>query len=69
MEFPVHMTVATTDGESIWVFRYSSEGSTSSLYCSTGVSQLRHLYPDLEALNQLGADTRFVVSEPLRDLP
>jgi len=69
VEYPVHMTVATSDGESIWVFRYSSEASTSSLYYSTDVSQLRQLYPDLEALNELGADTRFVVSEPLRDLP
>jgi glutamine amidotransferase len=69
VEYPVHMTVATSDGESIWVFRYSSEGSTSSLYYSTDVSQLRLLYPDLEALQELGADTRFIVSEPLRDLP
>lgn len=67
--FPVHMTVATTDGESIWVFRYSSEGETSSLYYSTDVSQVRQLHPELEALQQLGPDTRFVVSEPLRELP
>ena len=63
------MTVAASDGESIWVFRYSSETSTSSLYYSTDVTQLRQLHPDLEVLNQLGADTRFIVSEPLRDLP
>jgi len=69
VEYPVHMTVATSDGESIWVFRYSSETSTSSLYYSTDVTQLRQLHPDLEVLNQLGADTRFIVSEPLRDLP
>jgi predicted glutamine amidotransferase len=69
VEYPVHMTVATSDGESIWVFRYSSEGSTSSLYYSTDVSQLRQLYPDVEVLTELGADTRFIVSEPLRDLP
>jgi glutamine amidotransferase len=69
VEHPVHMTVATSDGDSIWVFRYSSEKSTSSLYHSTDVSQVRRLYPDLDVLDQLGADTRFVVSEPLRDLP
>ena len=63
------MTVATSDGESIWVFRYSSEKSTSSLYYSTDVTQVRQLYPELEVLDQLGADTRFIVSEPLRDLP
>jgi predicted glutamine amidotransferase len=69
VEYPVHMTVATSDGQSIWVFRYSSEKSTSSLYYSSDVSQLRQLYPELDALNELGADTRFIVSEPLRDLP
>lgn len=69
VEYPVHMTVATTDGDSIWVFRYSSEKSTSSLYYSTDVAQVRQLYPELEVLDQLGDDTRLIVSEPLRDLP
>jgi glutamine amidotransferase len=69
VEYPVHMTVATSDGESIWVFRYSSEGNTSSLYYSTDVSQVRQLHPELDVLNRLGPDTRFIVSEPLRDLP
>jgi glutamine amidotransferase len=63
------MTVATTDGESIWVFRYSSEKATSSLYFSHDVGQVRRLYPDLDVLDRLGDDTRFIVSEPLRDLP
>src|SRR5690242_16720999 len=48
VEYPVHMTVATTDGESIWVFRYSSEKATSSLYYSADVSQVRRLYPELD---------------------
>jgi len=69
VEYPVHGTMAATDGESIWVFRYSSEKSTSSLYYSNDVSQVRALYPELHALDRLGPDTRFVVSEPLRDLP
>ncbi|MGK5113930.1 MULTISPECIES: class II glutamine amidotransferase [unclassified Geodermatophilus] len=69
IEHPVHMTVATTDGESVWVFRYSSEKDTSSLYYSTEISQLRRLYPELEVLDGLGTDTRLIVSEPLRDLP
>ena len=69
VEYPVHMTVATTDGESIWVFRYSSEKATSSLYYSTEISQLRRLYPELEVLDGLGGDARLIVSEPLRDLP
>jgi glutamine amidotransferase len=69
VEYPVHATMATTDGESIWVFRYSSEKSTSSLYYSNDVSQVRELYPELDSLDRLGPDSRFIVSEPLRDLP
>jgi predicted glutamine amidotransferase len=69
VEHPVHMTVATSDGKSTWVFRYSSEKATSSLYYSTDISQLRRLYPELDVLEGLGADTRLIVSEPLRDLP
>jgi len=63
------MTLATSDGNSIWLFRYSSEKSTSSLYYSTGVGQVRQLYPELAVLKELGDDSRFIVSEPLRDLP
>ena len=69
IEHPVHMTVATSDGDSIWVFRYSSEKATSSLFYSTDISQVRSLYPELEVLDRLGPDTRFIVSEPLRELP
>jgi len=69
VDYPVHMTVATSDGESIWAFRYSSEKSTSSLFYSTDVAQLRQLHPELAVLDRLGNDTRFIVSEPLRELP
>src|SRR5215212_10046235 len=33
-ESPVQMTVATTNGDSVWVFRYSSEGKSRSLFFS-----------------------------------
>ena len=69
VEYPVHMTVATSDGEAIWIFRYSSEKATSSLYYSNDSAQVRELYPELDVLDRLGADARFIVSEPLRDLP
>ncbi|WP_205302470.1 class II glutamine amidotransferase [Nonomuraea montanisoli] len=65
---PVQMTVATADGERLWMFRYASVGTPRSLFYSTGVSQLRALHPELDALRQLGPKSRFVVSEPLRDL-
>ena len=65
---PVQMTVATTDGESVWVFRYSSEGKSRSLFFSTKVASLRELHPEVEVLHRLSDEARFVVSEPLRDL-
>ncbi|WP_109530264.1 MULTISPECIES: class II glutamine amidotransferase [Nocardia] len=69
VENPVQMTVATTDGESMWIFRYSSERQSRSLFFSTEIDKLRALHPEVEVLYHLGDETRFVVSEPLRDLP
>jgi glutamine amidotransferase len=68
VEHPIHMTVATTDGASVWVFRYSSEGQTSSLFYSTAVETLRAQYPDNPVFQELSDETRIVVSEPLGDL-
>ena len=62
------MTVATTDGESVWAFRYSSEGKSRSLFFSTAVATLREQYPDNPILHQVSDETRLVVSEPLGDL-
>jgi predicted glutamine amidotransferase len=69
VDYPMQGTVATTDGESVWAFRYSSETQSRSLYYSTAVSTLRQLHPDVEMLRSLGEETRLVVSEPLGDLP
>jgi predicted glutamine amidotransferase len=66
--FPVQMTVATTDGETTWAFRYSSEGRSRTLYHNTDIATLRHQYPDNPALHTLSDDTRLVVSEPLGSL-
>ncbi len=68
VEFPIQMTVVTTDGDRMWAFRYSSEGLSRSLFHSTDVSTLKHQYPDNPALHQLSDDARLVVSEPLGDL-
>ena len=68
VENPVQMTVATTDGESVWVFRYSSERQTRSLFYSTAVETLRSQYPDNPVFRELSDDTRLVVSEPLSEL-
>ena len=68
VDFPIQMTVATTDGETTWAFRYSSEGRSRTLFHSTDVATLRHQYPDNPELHQLSDDARLVVSEPLGDL-
>lgn len=68
IEFPVQMTVATTDGDTTWAFRYSSEGRSRSLFHSTDVSTLREQHPDNPVLHALSEDARLVVSEPLGDL-
>ena len=68
IDFPVQMTVATTDGSTTWAFRYSSEGRSRRLFHSTDISTLRAQYPDHPALHELSDDARLVVSEPLGDL-
>ncbi len=65
---PVQMTVATTDGDTTWAFRYSSVGQSRSLFRSTDISTLREQYPDNPVLHDLSDDARLVVSEPLGDL-
>jgi glutamine amidotransferase len=69
VEHPIQMTVATTDGEKVWGFRYSSERDSRSLFYSTDVPTLRELYPDIALIEQVADHSRLVVSEPLRDLP
>jgi glutamine amidotransferase len=66
--FPLQMTVGTTDGETLWAFRYSSEGRSRSLFHSTDISTLREQYPDNPVLHRLSDDARVVVSEPLGGL-
>jgi predicted glutamine amidotransferase len=68
-EHPIQMTIGTTDGKSVWAFRYSSEGKSRSLYYSTDVRALRALHPDRPRLQEVSDETRIIVSEPLVDLP
>jgi len=66
---PFQGTLATTDGERMWAFRYSSAGQSRSLYYTTDVPTLRRLYPDAEIVHELSSDARLVVSEPIGELP
>ncbi len=65
---PFQGTIATTDGERIWAFRYSSERKSRTLYYTTDVPTLRRLYPERQLLQQVSENARLIVSEPLGDV-
>ncbi|MET9502748.1 class II glutamine amidotransferase [Streptomyces sp. NPDC006622] len=69
VEFPLQMTLAVTDGDRLWAFRYSSQKGSRSLFYSTRVETLRALHPDVGFLREVADGTRLIVSEPLGDLP
>jgi predicted glutamine amidotransferase len=64
----VEQAVATTDGESIWAFRYSSERKSRSLFYTTDVPTLRKLYPERQLFQDFSENARLIVSEPLGDV-
>lgn len=73
---PIQMTVCTTDGSSkkMWAFRYSSDaqsakGQSRTLYYSSDKAAVLALHPDHSLARQFSDDTRFIVSEPLGNLP
>jgi glutamine amidotransferase len=68
VEHPIQMTVATTDGATIWAFRYSSERDSRSLFYSTDMPTMRALHPEVEILGELSDESRLIVSEPVREL-
>ena len=61
-------TVATTDGATIWAFRYSSEGKSRSLFYTTDIPTLRRLYPERQLFKGLSDNAKLIVSEPLGDV-
>jgi predicted glutamine amidotransferase len=65
---PFQGTVATSDGTSIWAFRYSSERKSRSLFYTTDVPTLRKMYPERSDLREFSDDARLIVSEPLGDV-
>jgi predicted glutamine amidotransferase len=69
IENPMQMTLAISNGQRLWVFRYSSEGKSRSLFQSTDIRTLRKLYPDVAKFQSVSEETRMVVSEPFVDLP
>ena len=65
---PFQGTVATTDGETIWAFRYSSESNSRTLYYTTDVPTLRKRQPERKLLQEFSDKARLIVSEPLGDV-
>jgi predicted glutamine amidotransferase len=65
---PFQGTVATSDGESIWAFRYSSERNSRSLFFTTSIPTLRELYPSRQLFQEVSDEARLIVSEPLGDV-
>lgn len=68
IEHPIEMTVAASNGDTIWAVRYSSMGRSDSLFYSTQAATLRAQYPDNPVLQTVSDETRLVVSEPLGEL-
>jgi predicted glutamine amidotransferase len=69
VEHPFQGTIATSNGEQMWCFRYSSERKSRSLFFTRSVETLRGLYPDRDIVFEVSEETRLVVSEPIGNLP
>ena len=68
VEHPIQMTIGTSDGKSVWAFRYSSERDSRTLFYSTDVRTVRELHPELAILQAVSDESRIIVSEPLGNL-
>ncbi|QDT43689.1 Amidohydrolase EgtC [Gimesia alba] len=65
IEAPLFFSACTTDGQSLWAVRYSSNNQSRTLYHSSHL----HALHDLDGTyGSLPADATIVVSEPLDDL-
>jgi glutamine amidotransferase len=69
IEHAVQASMGLTDGESLYAFRYSTEGKSRTLFASVEAATVHELYPDNERLQRFRDEDRIVVSEPIADLP
>jgi predicted glutamine amidotransferase len=65
----VQGTFGISDGIALWAVRYSTEGSSRSLFASSDPATIRELHPENPRFARLGPDDRLIVSEPFSDLP
>jgi glutamine amidotransferase len=59
---PLQMTLAILDGQTLYAFRYSSEGASRTIFYNTSIATLREHFPNVASFSD---DARAVVSEPL----
>ncbi len=66
----LEMTLGLSDGQRVYAVRYSSNGSSNTLYFSKRVAALREIVPPehAEQLSVFSPGARAIVSEPLTDL-
>ncbi len=62
---PARLTIAASDGETIFALRYSSSGESRTLYHSRNIQALREVGGEYE---DLSPDAVIVLSEPLDDV-
>ncbi len=69
VEDPVQMTLGFSDGERLYAVRYSTAHNSRTLFVSADVDTVRALHPENARFQQMTAEDRVVVSEPVSDLP
>jgi glutamine amidotransferase len=62
------MSLAVSNGEKVWGFRYATVGEPPSLFYSTRLETLRDQYPEIPFIQTLSNESRVIVSEPLGEL-
>ncbi len=63
VEESLWMTVAVSDGQTLWAVRYASDEEAPTLYHSRDIDDVYAVDPGLE--NVIGRETRVIVSEPI----
>ncbi|MCU0396336.1 MAG: class II glutamine amidotransferase [Chitinophagaceae bacterium] len=63
IEHAIWMTLGISDGESLWAFRYGSDGRCPTLYTSPSLEELAALNP--ETRGRFGDFAMCIVSEPI----
>ncbi|HYB22346.1 MAG TPA: class II glutamine amidotransferase [Solirubrobacteraceae bacterium] len=65
----VQASIGVSNGRGLWAVRYSSVGSSRTLFRSEDVDAVRRLHPQVASLPEYREGDHVVVSEPLTDLP